>query len=110
MFVITILISNSYSQNYKPLVIGNKYNYIQGNNDIITTTIWIDSIKLSGGDSVYYLNRIITNCDSCSRIADSYPSYEICDTCIALQNQPQFLQRMIITDPHGTWNFKDTDT
>ena len=95
----------SFAQNWQPVHLNWKYNYKTDSSAIITNTIWIDSSEVINGDSVYYLNRIVTHCDTChAALGGPNP----CDSCYALSNQPQFLQRKITKLANGIFYFNDT--
>ena len=96
---------NSFSQSWQPLTNSWKYNYKLDSSAFITKTIWIDSAEVINGDSVFYLNRIVTHCDTCTAaLGGPNP----CDSCYALKNQPQFLQRKVEELPNGILYFNDT--
>jgi len=94
---------HSFSQNWSVINSSDKFNYRLDGDNIITSTIWADSIQWTGSDTVFFLNRIM--CDSCATLAGG-PNP--CDTCYGLKNQPQFMQRKIIVSPDGIINFRDT--
>jgi len=87
------------SQNWQPVNKFDKYNYQIDTTDYITNTIWADSVEIIEEDSVFYLNRIMTNCDTCSNNEDEY---------YALKNQPQFLMRKMIKVSDSLYMFQDT--
>ena len=66
------LIHNVQAQNWQPINKFDKYNYQIDTTDYITNTIWADSVHLSGEDSVFCLNRIMTDCDTCSNNQNDY--------------------------------------
>src|SRR5436190_19976972 len=82
----------SFSQNWSVINSTDKFNYRLDGDNIITATIYSDSLRLSGSDSAFFLNRIM--CDTCATIIGG-PNPQ-CDTCYGLKNQPQFMQRKII--------------
>ena len=55
------------AQNWAPVKIGERYNYRQAPADVITQTLWADSMKVENGDSIWYMNRTIRKCDTCSQ-------------------------------------------
>jgi len=85
VLAIIILISSLLNaQNWKPVNSVNKYNYFIG--DKPEATIWVDSVDILNGDSVYILNKVLKKVKD----IDSY-------SCIAsyLENQPQqFLSKI----------------
>ena len=55
----------SNAQDWNPILHGRKYNYKADTSQHIQFGVWIDSVKWNGTDSVYCLNRIVTDCDTC---------------------------------------------
>jgi hypothetical protein len=80
------------AQNWAPVNPYESFNYKKGNDPLVTVTIRKDSVRLSGTDSIYYLNRLM--CDSCDAVHSGY----------GLKNQPSFLMRTAIHRANGTWN------
>jgi len=80
----------AHSQDWQLLNPTYKYNYSINNDSFLAHTIWIDSITSSlSGDTVYHLNRIVVDCDSCNeRVGFDIPKY-------AYYNQPQFMLRSV---------------
>lgn len=77
------LINKNYTYNYKLDVIGQ-----------IQSTIFADSLQVDGNDTTFFLNRIISECDTCpSPSVDFY-----------LKNQPQFLLRQVLVSD-GVYHF-----
>jgi len=103
-FLLLFVCTFSNAQNWKPFYKGDTVNYKFTNSVTVSNTIWIDSAKVVGTDSVFYLNGVFLNCDTCHHI----PGYLNCDTCFALDNQPQFLQRKIIKKDNGKYLLNDT--
>jgi len=103
-FFLLIFCFTSNAQSWKPFYKGDTTNFKYNNSVIVSHTIWVDSAKFVSGDSVFYLNRVFLNCDTCLHI----PGYLNCDTCFALDNQPQFLQRKIIKKDNGRYLLNDT--
>jgi len=101
LFTIGLSVS---AQSWKPFYKGDTVNFKFNNSNIVSNTIWVDSAKVVGSDSVFYLNRVFINCDTCLHI----PGYFNCDTCFAIDNQPQFLQRTIIKKENGRYLLNDT--
>ncbi|MCX6243872.1 MAG: T9SS type A sorting domain-containing protein [Bacteroidetes bacterium] len=86
---------NAHSQQWKPISSTEKFNYRIDSAAYITNVITVDSAKIQGVDSVFYLNRIVTPCPACSN--QSWRLY----------NQPQFLQRKMIMETGGVYLFSD---
>ena len=84
------------AQNWNPINLNSEYNYKIDTAQLITNTIFVDSFSVSGNDSIYYLNRIMTNCDTCS------------NTSYKLKNQPQFLMRLVIKKTDSLFIFQDS--
>ncbi|MCD4792780.1 MAG: T9SS type A sorting domain-containing protein [Bacteroidales bacterium] len=99
-FVILVFSLNQIqAQNWQPINKLDKYNWQIDTADFITNTIWADSVEIIEEDSVFYLNRIMTDCDTCSNNENDY---------YALKNQPQFLMRKMIKESDSTYIFQDT--
>ncbi len=81
------------AQPWSPLKLNEKFNYSLNSVNFITNTIWTDSVKTAGGDSVFYLNRIVTGCDSCQA------PYK-------WANKPDFLKTTMVRKPGGIYNFR----
>lgn len=102
------------AQNWSPLNLSDKYNYKLDTSYFITNTIWVDSVSVINGDSVFYLNRIITDCDTCSSAIGGFTSFCYwdtiypCNSCFVLENQPQFFQRKMVKKGDGIYSFEDT--
>ena len=99
LLLILLLSSNIEAQNWKPLNLSDKYNYQIDTADYITNTLWLDSVEVIEDDSVFYMNRIMTMCDTCSDNENDY---------YALKNQPQFLMRKMIKKSDSLYIFSDT--
>ncbi|MBC8464689.1 MAG: hypothetical protein H8D62_03330 [Bacteroidetes bacterium] len=80
------------AQNWDPLTVDNKYNYTLGTSEILSHTLWIDSMQ----GNVHYLNRIITD----------IPGIITHD----FKNQPQFLMRQMEDLGSGWYHFNDTSS
>ncbi len=83
------------AQNWSLLNKNYKYNYSLGNTGYITNTLYADSFQVSGNDTMFFMNRIITECDTCST------------SNLFLKNQPQFMQRKVMFS-NGVYCFIDT--
>ena len=77
LFVSIFIASNLFGQSWNPIKIGQKYNYQIQDSDFISTTIWIDSTRTIDNDTVYYLNRIVEDCDTCPPYIEGYPQYAL---------------------------------
>ncbi|MEZ4685476.1 MAG: hypothetical protein R3B47_05265 [Bacteroidia bacterium] len=55
------------AQNWAPVKMGERYNFRQAPADVITQTLWADSMAVVNGDSVWYMNRTIRKCDTHSQ-------------------------------------------
>ncbi len=86
------------AQNWAPVTLSDTFNYQADTASYITHTLWVDSVQVINGDSVFFLNRVVSACDTCA--FSSYRMY--------LANQPQFLQRRIEKDTNGVYTFEDT--
>lgn len=53
-----LIIRTAGAQQWKPLTSSEKYNYLL---DERYATIWADSVRLVNGDSVFFLNKVLTN-------------------------------------------------
>lgn len=95
---LAILSITLYAQNWKPMNSWEKFNYKYSDFNYITHTLWVDSADNLGGDSTYYLNRVVTD-DGVT----SYPDY-------LLWNQPQFLMRKVEFTNQGIYTFQDTNS
>ena len=99
IILILFLSINIFAQNWQPVNKTYIYNYQIDTTDYITNTIKVDSVEIIEGDSVFYFNRIMTNCDTCSNNEDNY---------FALKNQPQFLMREMVKKSDSLFIFQDT--
>jgi hypothetical protein len=90
-------------QNWRIINPSYKYNYQHDTASYISSTVYVDSVEVVDGDSVFYLNRIMAPCDTCTSLPWGPDNYY-------LKNQPQFLQRTMIRLDENTWKFHDTTT
>ena len=81
------------AQNWEPLDRTEKFDFSKSSVTYITNTVCVDSAFLVGADSVFYLNRIVTNCDTCPA------GYKLC-------NQPGILKQRMLKKPNGIYNFR----
>lgn len=92
LLLIALFHSYSFSQNWNVITPFYKYNYSPNLSGYEKTiTIHVDSTKISGADSVYYLNRILV----------PYGTDKM------IKNAPQFLQRKMIKKNNGDVIFQD---
>lgn len=94
LIVVIVLGQSLQAQHWSPLKLNEKFNYNLNGLNFITNVIWTDSVKDQGGDSVFYLNRIVTGCDTC------YSFYK-------WSEQPDFLKTRMIRYAGGVYNFRD---
>ena len=87
LFLVVLAIlsgSTLFSQNWNLINKNFKYNYGIDNSGNITHTIFADSFQVNGTDTTFYLNRIISKCDTCN------------PGIFYLKNQGQFLQSEVL--------------
>lgn len=83
-----------YAQNWFPLAPGDRFNFRHSDSALISNVIQVDSQKLlPNGDQAFFLNRIVTDCDTCVFQPGK------------LGNQGQFLQKTMLLKPDGRWVF-----
>lgn len=89
------------AQEWNPINLHDKYNYQIETANYISHTIWVDSVDLVDGDSIFYLNRIVVDCPNCD---PNFPNkYKIA-------NQGQFLQEKMIKKQNGGYRFEGNQT
>lgn len=88
-----------FAQNWVPVNLQDKYNFQSNTSNYITNTIWIDSMDVIDGDSVFYLNRIVVDCPVCDSVAQNPDMFKIA-------NQGQFLQKKMIKKANGLYDFE----
>ncbi|MEZ5082536.1 MAG: T9SS type A sorting domain-containing protein, partial [Bacteroidales bacterium] len=76
---------------WSPIRVNEKMNYQHSDSSYISHTIWVDSAFSVGGDSIFYLNRIVKD-------VPGNPE-------IVLRNQPQFLFERMDRDIFGLYSF-----
>jgi len=86
-------------QQWRPLTPGEKFNYRIDSAGYISNSIWVDSVRIENGDSVFFLNRVVTSCDTCSTWY-TYTFWRLC-------NQHQFLEKKMIRKTGGLYVFQD---
>ncbi|MBN1337937.1 MAG: T9SS type A sorting domain-containing protein [Bacteroidales bacterium] len=77
------------AQNWRPIRANSKMNFRHSGADIITNTIWVDSVKIVYGDSAFYFNRIVKDVPG--------------NPDIVLRNQPQFLEKEMVRLGNSGW-------
>ncbi|MEX0987356.1 MAG: T9SS type A sorting domain-containing protein [Bacteroidales bacterium] len=77
------------------------YNYGTNNSDVPSTSVLVDSIQKDGNEWNYFLNRIVTDCDTCTNADFPYLKN-------AYYDYPQFLQSIVIKDD-STFQFRSPD-
>jgi hypothetical protein len=94
IFVVLASLHLMKAQSWQPLTLHEKFNYSINGANLVTHSIWVDSCKVINGDSVFYLNRIVTACDTCSD-----PYYKLC-------NQATYLNKEMVKKPGGAFWFR----
>ncbi len=93
LLVLFFSLNASTAQSWSPINRYEKMNFSQVPLNYISNTVWVDSARVSGSDSVFYFNRIVTNCDTC------LATYRLC-------NQPGFLKKNMYKRSGGTYEFR----
>lgn len=96
--LIAACFANNFAQNWQPLHKGDIYHFSENNANFISHSIWIDSVNVQNGDSLFYLNRIATKLQ--------LPNAALGDSFYLL-NQPQFLQKEMTKRANGEVVFSD---
>lgn len=87
------------AQNWLPLVPSDEYQFRNSDSLLISNVIRVDSqTLLPNGDRLFFLNLIVTDCDTCI----THPA--------KLGNQGQFLQKRALLRPDGRWLFSGKNT
>lgn len=86
-----------FSQNWMPAVPGDLYHFRALDSNFITHTIRIDSVKSIGGDSIFYLNRVV-----------DVQNLEL-NFIVVTNGKAQFLGRTMIKKPDGRLDFVSND-
>jgi hypothetical protein len=97
--LVVLFIGPAIGQQWRPLTSNEKFNFRIDSAGYISNSIWVDSIKIENGDSVFYLNRIVTRCDTCTN-GNGSDNWRLC-------NQPQFLKKKIILKTGGLYIFQE---
>jgi hypothetical protein len=95
-----ILTLNSYSQNWNLINYQYSYHYSESPGNTYSVTVKADSININNGDTLFYLNRILTYCNGCEYSSEPHS---------LLYNQPTFLQRKVLKS-NNSFTFNDTAT
>ncbi|MEZ4688444.1 MAG: hypothetical protein R3B47_21000 [Bacteroidia bacterium] len=95
----TCFIYASLAQNWAPIHPDEKYNYRRDSADVITHTLWVDSIGLVSGDTVMYMNTTLGPCDTCDW-SDIFNDFFI--------QSPHFLQKQIVRIAPAHYQLRDT--
>jgi uncharacterized membrane protein YeaQ/YmgE (transglycosylase-associated protein family) len=105
ILLLLLITQFSYGQNSHVFNPAYSYNYEHSASaDVISNSIFATDTVISGTDTSFVFNTILSQCDTCdASLGGSNP----CDTCYYLDDQPQFLQRQFQVTS-GTWNFTDT--
>jgi hypothetical protein len=73
-----------YAQDWNVINSGFKYNYTHNQEKHISNTVWVDTTKTLNGDTIFYFNRIVIDCDTCTPLNGlNLAEYDV----------PQFLQK-----------------
>jgi len=73
--------------------VGTEIGFLRNNNPV-DATIWIDSVEVAAGQTIYHFNKIITDCDTCMMLGNSL---------VYLYKQPQFLLHQMVGYDDGTY-------
>lgn len=97
LFVATWSFLSIFGQNWEPVTLNNTYNYTYlGSPNDFAISIWVDSVDIINGDSIYYLNTIGSECEACYGFNNSL---EI--------NKAHFLQKTVIKKDSGIYILND---
>ncbi len=100
-FLLSFCASQSFSQSFAPFNPNFRYHYQQEGTDFPTNVVFADSVSVFGVDSIFHLNRVVVECDTCADAPD-YPPY--------LLNQPQVYGHTVICQADGRYRFEGKDT
>lgn len=99
-----LVVSTFHAQQWNVFNKAYRYNYKADNSPIVTNVLFADSVKQNGSDTIYYLNRIVTQClTNCLYDTTGNPSHKY-----YYANMPQFLQRSVKKLAGGMVKFYDT--
>jgi len=93
LIVLLLISSNLYSQNWNLITTGTYFHFADSSGNY-ATTVKTDSFSLNNTDTIFYLNRIVTDCDTCS----NNPNNEF-----ILKNQGTFLQKEVLKTGNVYW-------
>jgi len=105
IFICTLLCFAFHAQNWNVFNKNYRYNYKFDHSDLVSNVLFVDSVKQTGADTIYALNRIGVECTgSCPTItAPLSPTISY-----VVANMPQFLQRRIKKYANGLVMLLDT--
>lgn len=92
------------SQDWRPIPNGYKAHFRIDTADVITHSVWVDSVEVVNGDSVFYLNRVIGPCETCPTDPKNCGDQGGLP-CNYWMNSQQFLQRRITKRNDSSWYF-----
>jgi len=92
-FLLALVAGISGAQNWAPVNRNEKFNFSLTGQNYISNTVWVDSAFASGSDSIFFLNRIVRDCDTCMA------GYKLC-------NQAGFLKKKMIKRAGGIYEFR----
>ncbi len=97
LFLLSLVAFAASSQNWAPINATERFCYSNDNDlEIINNVLWVDSIKQMDDHMIYYFNKIVAFCDTCSN-----PNY-------MMLNQPQFLLEYAKVFENGIWEFESS--
>lgn len=85
LLALWLLPLSAFGQNWAPFTRNEKFNFRHADSSVITQVIWVDSVKILGTDSVFFLNRVVQPCTSCAVSASGVHKWT--------RNKGQFLQK-----------------
>lgn len=97
LLLLSMLSFNLSGQNWSPIVPASKLNFKHTDSAFITNTLWVDSVKTNGSDAVFYLNRVVLDCDTCP--TNFYGVH------YKLGRQGQFAQKTMLQSASGICRF-----
>lgn len=84
-----------FAQDWEPINTSEKFCYSSDSDiQIINHVLWVDSTKQMSDHEIYYFNKVVSSCDTCSE-----PNY-------MLSHQPQFLLDQAKAYENGEWFFE----
>ncbi len=111
ILLLTLLPFFAIGQNWAPLNPNDIYNYQEATDNYITTSIRVDSFSMDQQDSIFYLNRMIKECEGCSFIMEGC---EFCNSqledSVLLINQEDFLNLSFVRKADGRYIFSGANT